>query len=374
MKKSILKYFKAFALVGIMASLIAVTSCGDDDGTEPVDEVTDSILDIVNNTEGLDSLKKYLNVYPELTATLGSEGTFTFFAPNNDAFIGLLETPGFPARIESINPEIIKGVLAYHIVAGQAVATADFTTDTELNTLYTDATSETVQTIKFNADGTVLTGSSNKEISVVTGDIQATNGVVHITESVLIPVSVESTLSVLLGTLAGSVMLGTDFSILAEGITKADEGKAAEATIVGALASVTDLTVFAPTNATFEAAQITAASLTAEQWDAYIRNHIVIGQGGSTDDGVNTLGADDLTTGATYTTLSQGTLTFFNNTDAIPPNNGVGIYIDSNGDVDLADQTTYGNFDAEAALLDAVTISQGRIHVIAGILAPASPQ
>ncbi|MEQ8904526.1 fasciclin domain-containing protein [Ekhidna sp.] len=364
MKKSILKYFKAFTLIGVMASFIAITSCGNDDGGDPVDPVTDSILDLVNNTPGLDSLKKYLNVYPELTATLDSEGSFTFFAPNNDAFIGLLETPGFPARIESINPEIIKGVLAYHIVSGEVVTTADFSVDTELNTLYTDAATETVQTIKFNADGTILTGSSNKAIEVVDGDVEATNGIMHTTGSVLIPVSVEATLTPILGTLAGSLLLGGDFSILAEGILKADAGKDLADKISSALATVTDLTVFAPTNATFEAASITAATLTAEQWDAYIRNHVVIGQGGGTDDGVNTLGEDDLTTGSTYTTLNQGSL-FIVNSD---PVNGTGIFIDSNGDFDAEAGT---GLNAEVVLLDAVNISQGRIHVIAGILAPA---
>ncbi|MEQ9009645.1 MAG: fasciclin domain-containing protein, partial [Ekhidna sp.] len=239
MKKSILKYFKAFTLIGVMASFIAITSCGNDDGGDPVDPVTDSILDLVNNTPGLDSLKKYLNVYPELTATLDSEGSFTFFAPNNDAFIGLLETPGFPARIESINPEIIKGVLAYHIVSGEVVTTADFSVDTELNTLYTDAATETVQTIKFNADGTILTGSSNKAIEVVDGDVEATNGIMHTTGSVLIPVSVEATLTPILGTLAGSLLLGGDFSILAEGILKADSGKDLADKISSALATVT---------------------------------------------------------------------------------------------------------------------------------------
>ena len=108
----------------------------------------------------------------------------------------------------------------------------------------------------------------------------------------------------------------------------------------------------------------------AATWDAIIRNHVVVGQGGGTDDGVNTLGPNDLTTGATYNTAGGGVLQFFNNTDLIPASNGLGIFIDGNQDVDFADQTTYENFDAEVALPDAAFAGNGRIHVIAGVLSP----
>lgn len=376
MKKSILKYFKAFTLIGIMASFIAITSCGSDDGGDDPDpvEVTDSILDLINNTDGLDSLKKYLNRYPSLTAALDAEGSYTFFAPTNDAFIGLLQTPGFPSNIDLINPDIIEGVLAYHVVAGTKVSTSDFTTDNDLNTLYTDPLSDEVQIIEFNSDGTILTGSTTKNIEVVEGDIEATNGVMHTTASVLIPPSVGETLTPILGTIAGSVLLGADFSIIAEGILMADAGKDAAATISGALAALPNLTVFAPTNATFESLGITAGDLTAAEWDAYVRNHIVVGGETYGNTGVTTIATADLVTCAEFTTLGGGTLTIFNNTDLVPADNGIGVYIDSNGDVDctLSDMgASLTNLDAEVALPNAVNISQGRIHVIAGILVPA---
>ncbi|NQZ78108.1 MAG: fasciclin domain-containing protein [Ekhidna sp.] len=382
MKKSYLKFFRAFTLVGIMASFLAFTSCSDDDEPDPGDtgddpgdmvDPTQSILELVVATDGLDSLEKYLSVYPDLTALLGGEGTFTVFAPTNDAFIGLLQTPGFPANIASINPDIIKGVLSYHVVAGQEVAQADFATDLTLSTAFTDPVAGQ-QSIAFNADGTLLTGSTNATISVITADIAATNGIVHTVESVMIPPSVGATLTPILGTLAGTVLLGADFSILAQGIAKADEGKATAETIAGALASVTDLTVFAPTNATFENAQITADSFDGATWDAIIRNHVVVGQGGATmNDNDDTVGPGDLTTGSTFQTLAGGSLLIFNDTETIAPMNGIGIYIDSNGDVDLSDPTSLGNFDAEVAAPDVVNISQGRIHVIAGFLTPTPP-
>ncbi|MEO1254305.1 MAG: fasciclin domain-containing protein [Bacteroidota bacterium] len=136
------------------------------------------------------------------------------------------------------------------------------------------------------------------------------------------------------------------------------------------------MTVFAPTNATFASAQITVDTYDAATWEGILRNHIVKGQGNddAANDNTLTLDPGDLTTGAEFTTLAGATLLFFNNTDAIPADNGLGIFIDSNGDVDLQDQATFTNFDAEVVLPDADGGSaNGRVHVIAGVLAPPSP-
>jgi uncharacterized surface protein with fasciclin (FAS1) repeats len=78
--------------------------------------------------EALDSLNKYLEAYPDLKGLLNGATEYTFFAPSNTAFISLLATPGFPADIRKINPNIIKGVLSYHFVAGvnDKAAVCDF--------------------------------------------------------------------------------------------------------------------------------------------------------------------------------------------------------------------------------------------------------
>lgn len=364
MKKLLLGQMKAFFLFGIVASLVLISSCGDDDDPIVEEVPTETLLQLIESTENLDSLSKYLNRYPSLVGAISASGDYTFFAPTNAAFISLLQFPGFPPSIELINPDIIEGVLAYHVVAGQAVEQAEFGSSLTLSTLYTDPATETTQTITFSEDGTqIVTGSTSDNPTVATADIKATNGIMHTTNFVMIPPSVGETLTPILGTLAGSVLLGADFSILAEGIAKADAGKDAAETISAALTTVEELTIFAPTNATFEAASITADTYDAATWDAIIRNHVVVGQGGGTDDGDNTLGPDDLTTGSTFTTLSQGSL-FFVQGD---PMNGIGVFIDSNGDFN---GETGAGLNAEVALVDAVNISQGRIHVIAGVLAP----
>lgn len=351
-----------------LSALVIFTSCGEDgeDEPEPEPEPTETIYQLIESTGGLDSLKKYLDFYPDLVATLSGSGDFTLFAPDNNAFVGLLATPGFPADIRSINPDIVKTVLAYHVSASRFEA-ADLASGTTVSTVQGES-------ITVNEDGTLLTGATNAAISVTTADIKATNGVMHVLASVMIPPTVGASLTPILGTNAGTLLLGANFSDLATGIGLAD-AFAAEAgvpTLVSILAGQTTHTVFAPTNETFAAAAAGAgvtveqfvASLTGQQWYGIIANHVVL----------DTVEPTDLVTGATFPTALEGSqLLVFNNTEAIPAQNGLGIYLDSDGNVDLQDPTTYTGFNAEVvapASAIGTVAANGRVHVIAGLLTP----
>ncbi len=350
---------KVLALFSLVLIIGFTSSCGEDD-SEPAP--TETIMEIVKNTDGLDSLEKYLEFYPDLVATLGAEGDFTLFAPTNSAFAGLLATDGFPQDITLINPDIIKNVLAYHLIATR-YESSDLTAGTTISTQSAGS-----EEIVVNDDGTLLTGSSTSDILILDEDMKATNGVVHTVASVLIPPSVGASLTPILGTNAGTLLLGSNFTILAEGIALADAFASENSltTLTSILAGTTKHTVFAPTNATFDAGSITAASFTGQQWYGIIANHVVMSE----------VTPDQLTTGESFNTAytadgtTYGSLLVFNNTDAIPAQNGIGIYLDGNGDVDLTDQTTYTNFDAEVALPNAAENDNGTIHVIAGVLSP----
>uniref|UniRef100_UPI0025FBBC8C fasciclin domain-containing protein n=1 Tax=Deinococcus sp. TaxID=47478 RepID=UPI0025FBBC8C len=104
-----------------------------------------------------------------------SGGTFTVFAPTNAAFAKLSKE-----TLDSIsgNPDKLREVLTYHVVAGN-VAISAAATSSNLNTLTTDKLPLQVR----NEGGTYKIG----EASVIKADIAATNGVVHVIDSVLIP-------------------------------------------------------------------------------------------------------------------------------------------------------------------------------------------
>ena len=249
----------------------------------------------VTSDLALDSLVKYLTIYPELTAVL-SGTNHTLFAPSNDAFISLIATPNFPADIKQINPEIIKGVLSYHIVAEKKLK-KDLIGGAVLTSLFTDPLSPAAaQTITVNLDGTLKTGSSDQAIQIKKADILATNGVVHITNKVLIPPSTGAVLTPILGTIAGTVLLGKDFSNLAKIISAADAGFTENAgtgtfkistwlamplsTPSAVTANAKGFTFFAPPNAVPGAAVLSEATANAiiagpDKGRAFLLNHLV---------------------------------------------------------------------------------------------------
>lgn len=342
---------KVLALFGLVLIIGFTSSCSEDEG-EPAP--TETIMEIVRGTEGLDSLQKYLEVYPDLVTTLSGAGDFTLFAPTNSAFIGLLQTEGFPQDITSINPDIIKNVLAYHLSASRYEA-SDVSSGVSISTQ-----SQGNEAIVVNADGTLLTGSSNDAIVIIDADLKATNGVVHTVGSVLIPPSVGATLTPNLGKTSGALLLGADFSILASAIMKAEEHAATSESIpslIGILAGTDAHTVFAPSNGTFEAASLTADSFDAATWYGLIATHVVM----------SNVEASSLTQGATLTAASGATLTVLTTEAPTDVNRGIltGVAIDANGDTTPEAQVAVAAF-----MSPSLVTSNGRIHVIAGVLNP----
>ncbi|MEQ8629134.1 fasciclin domain-containing protein [Ekhidna sp.] len=381
MKKSILKYFKAFTLVGIMASFIAFTSCGSDDGGEPA--ATESVWELIENTDNLSLLEGELSVFTSLVATLDDpDADLTVFAPTDAALTVLLGTLGLE-DFTTVNPDIAEAVLAYHVVATARIASGDVVE----GETFTTAQGEVITV----GAGGVLESGATSAASISNADIQATNGVVHLIDVVLVPPTIGAQIVATLGTVAQPVLLGADFTTLAAAITKADSDNVeggddeGEETLLSILSDRTltgenQITVFAPTNATFAAADpaITVDTYDAATWESIIKHHIVQGQGDDTDDNTLTLDPEDLVTCAEFTTLLGLQLEIFNNTEVVEADNGLGIYIDSNGDVDctLSDMgASLTNLDAEVVLPDADGGSaNGRVHVIAGVLAPPTPQ
>lgn len=362
----------------VVGGLVAINSCKEDE-KEP--EPTETIMEIVQNTEGFDSLQKYLEIYPDIVGLLSGDGDFTVFAPNNAAFIGLIATINVD-DLRSINPLIIKSVLSYHVI----------NTRFEKSALTSGVTVTTAQgeSITVNANGTLLTGSTNQAIEIVQANIKATNGVVHVTGTVLIPPTIGASIGSVLGTNAATLLLGSVFSDLAAVITKGNTFATAQnlPTLTSILAGTARHTVFAPTNATFAAAAGGAANvpafingLTAQQCYGIILNHVVLNAAGeqTAAGDVTPEKLTDATASTTGKSFSSALLIdpansrynslyfFYASANA---QNGIGVFIDSNGDFNPA---TGSGFNGEVALPNAAQNSNGRVHVIAGILSPPAP-
>ncbi|MGV7976534.1 MAG: fasciclin domain-containing protein [Anaerolineaceae bacterium] len=155
----------------------------------------------------------------DLVDTLKGEGPFTVFAPTDDAFAQL------PAgTVEALLADIptLSNILLYHVVPGKVMA-ADVVTLTSAET----ANGIPVQ-IKV-MDGMVYINNAK----VVITDVEASNGVIHVIDSVLLPPKDIVSIAVENGS----------FTTLAAALTAAD--------LVETLQGEGPFTVFAPTDEAF---------------------------------------------------------------------------------------------------------------------------
>lgn len=111
----------------------------------------------------------------DLVATLKSEGPFTVFAPTDDAFAKL------PAgTVEGLlKPEAkakLAAVLTYHVVAGKMMS-GDVVKAKELKTVQGQSLKVEVKDGKVYIDGAKIT----------TVDIETSNGVIHVIDTVVLP-------------------------------------------------------------------------------------------------------------------------------------------------------------------------------------------
>lgn len=111
----------------------------------------------------------------DLVETLKSDGPFTVFAPTDAAFAALPEGT-VEELLKPENKDKLAGILTYHVLSGK-VTSGDLAGAT--------ATPASVQGENLTVDGT--DGVKVNDATVVTADIDCTNGVIHVIDSVLLP-------------------------------------------------------------------------------------------------------------------------------------------------------------------------------------------
>lgn len=249
-------------LMSLLMSLVLLIGIG-----VPAFSADQDIVEIAVGNEDFSILVAALQK-AELVGALQGEGPFTVFAPTNAAFEKLLASLGITAE-DLLNHPQLKEVLLYHVVSGQVLST-DLSNGMSAPTL-------SGENIKVDLSSGVKINSS----SVTTADVMATNGVIHIIDSVLVP----STFKLnpepeVPATVVDIALSNSDFSILVAALQKAD--------LVGALQGEGPFTVFAPTNAAFEkllaALNISASDLLNQPDLAKVLlYHVVSGKVMSTD-------------------------------------------------------------------------------------------
>ncbi len=111
-----------------------------------------------------------------LVQTLKGAGPFTVFAPTDAAF-AKLPAGTVEDLLKPENKAKLTAVLTYHVVSGKVMSAA-------LAGKVTDAATVQGQTVKIDASkGGVMVNNAK----VVTADVQASNGVIHVIDTVLLP-------------------------------------------------------------------------------------------------------------------------------------------------------------------------------------------
>lgn len=123
----------------------------------------------------------------DLVGTLKGKGPFTVFAPTNDAFsklpAGTVET-----LLKPENKEKLTAILTYHVVVGNLDAKQVLAAikkgngKAELKTVGGGMITATLENGKV-----VITDENGGKSTVVTTDLKASNGVIHVVDSVLMP-------------------------------------------------------------------------------------------------------------------------------------------------------------------------------------------
>jgi uncharacterized surface protein with fasciclin (FAS1) repeats len=123
----------------------------------------------------------------DLVETLQSEGPFTVFAPTNAAFEKLPEGT-VATLLKPENKSKLAGILTYHVVAGKKNA-KDIIKDIKKGN--GKATYKTVSggtlTAMLVGKSVVITDENGGTATVIIADVNQSNGVIHVTDSVSIP-------------------------------------------------------------------------------------------------------------------------------------------------------------------------------------------
>jgi transforming growth factor-beta-induced protein len=234
---------KRFALAALAALSLAI----------PQVNAADDIVDTAVKAGSFKTLVAAVQA-AGLVDTLKGNGPFTVFAPTDEAFAKLPE-----GTVENLvkpeNKDQLVAILTYHVVAGRVTARDAFGVKS--------APTVNGQAISVEAS---LGGLKIDNANVVTTDIQCSNGVIHVIDSVILP----STANIP----ETATSAGTFNTLLAA---------AKAAGLVDALSSKGPLTVFAPTDEAFAAlpkgtVENLLKSENKDQLAAILKYHVVSGR------------------------------------------------------------------------------------------------
>ena len=217
------------------------------------------LVTTLSSTPELSNLTTYLGLFPDLVGTLSSLQNITLLAPNNEAFGRLLNSSAGAALVNN-DTALIQALLTYHVLNGTY---ANFSEVQFVPTLlqpptYANVTGgQVVQAVPGDNSTSFFSGLL-ANASTTGSPVNFTGGVVHIIDDVLIvPQNISET------------AIQANLTAVAGALTQAN--------LMDTVDYLSDVTVFAPSNAAFEVIGSALPNLTTDDLTSILTYHVVEG-------------------------------------------------------------------------------------------------
>ncbi|WP_292470735.1 fasciclin domain-containing protein [Methanolobus sp.] len=221
-----MKLFKILVCL-LIATTLLISGCAEQ---KPEEDMVNEEMDIVETAVAAGSFNTLVTALQAtgLDETLIGEGPFTVFAPTDEAFEALPE-----GTLEALlnDKEALTAILTYHVVEGEVMST-------NLSDMMALKTVQGEEIIVHITDGNVMVDDAN----VVQADIEASNGVIHAIDKVILPPSMmeEEEMDIVETAVAAGSFNTLVTALQATGLDETLSGEG-------------PFTVFAPTDEAFEA-------------------------------------------------------------------------------------------------------------------------
>ena len=159
--------------VGAALRCCADTTCTADTEAASADP---NLVELAQSVDALSTLVAAV-IQGGLVETLSGPGPFTVFAPTNDAFAALGQDT---VNALLADHDRLVDILTYHVVSGEVLST-DLSSGMRVDTV------EGGQLVVRIKGGTVTIVGGSSRARVVQADVQASNGVAHVIDTVLLP-------------------------------------------------------------------------------------------------------------------------------------------------------------------------------------------
>jgi transforming growth factor-beta-induced protein len=184
-------------LAAAMSSALLLGACSSSDGsdeaaadTSPTTMATaapsttapssQTIVDVAASNPQFSTLVAAVNA-AGLADTLSGTGPFTVFAPTNDAF-DKLPAGTVDSLLKPENKDKLASILTYHVVAAKVMAA-------DVKPGAVETVNGASFTIGVEGNDVVITDGQGNKSKVVKTDVPASNGVIHVIDTVLLPPS-----------------------------------------------------------------------------------------------------------------------------------------------------------------------------------------